>query len=147
MPIDMLKGHQLNCCSNVCFVQFSYVLSHSALCNSCVTVPDCVYRIKRGEELTYDYKFPIEDVKIPCTCGTKRCRRYLNWETSLMFALTRRRPRWWLHNLRFTAACDRVVIPFYPQLVKLMVVIVSAVVIYLFVCCVLIYLSLFAAFE
>ncbi|XP_061183956.1 histone-lysine N-methyltransferase 2A-like [Saccostrea echinata] len=34
--------------------------------------------IKRGEELTYDYKFPIEEVKIPCTCGAKKCRRYLN---------------------------------------------------------------------
>ncbi|XP_068215279.1 histone-lysine N-methyltransferase 2A-like [Palaemon carinicauda] len=35
-------------------------------------------RIMRGEELTYDYKFPIEDDKIPCTCGTRRCRKYLN---------------------------------------------------------------------
>ncbi|KAL3885750.1 hypothetical protein ACJMK2_025792 [Sinanodonta woodiana] len=34
--------------------------------------------INRGEELTYDYKFPIEDVKIPCTCGSKKCRKYLN---------------------------------------------------------------------
>ncbi|OWF41440.1 uncharacterized protein LOC110462400 isoform X2 [Mizuhopecten yessoensis] len=34
--------------------------------------------IKRSEELTYDYKFPIEEVKIPCTCGQKRCRKYLN---------------------------------------------------------------------
>lgn len=35
-------------------------------------------RILCGEELTYDYKFPIEDDKIPCTCGTKRCRKFLN---------------------------------------------------------------------
>lgn len=34
--------------------------------------------IKRGEELTYDYKFPIEEVKIPCHCGSRRCRKYLN---------------------------------------------------------------------
>ncbi|GFS13736.1 histone-lysine N-methyltransferase [Elysia marginata] len=34
--------------------------------------------IKRGEELTYDYKFPIEEVKIPCSCGSRRCRKYLN---------------------------------------------------------------------
>ena len=34
--------------------------------------------IRKGEELTYDYKFPIEDVKIPCSCGTKRCKKYLN---------------------------------------------------------------------
>ncbi|KAG1664687.1 Histone-lysine N-methyltransferase 2A [Nymphon striatum] len=35
-------------------------------------------KIYQGEELTYNYKFPIEDVKIPCTCGTRRCRKYLN---------------------------------------------------------------------
>ena len=35
-------------------------------------------RIHRGEELTYDYKFPLEDVKIPCTCGSRKCRKYLN---------------------------------------------------------------------
>ncbi|KAG8538188.1 hypothetical protein GDO81_023153 [Engystomops pustulosus] len=36
--------------------------------------------IYRGEELTYDYKFPIEDAsnKLPCNCGAKKCRRYLN---------------------------------------------------------------------
>ncbi|XP_053697110.1 histone-lysine N-methyltransferase trithorax [Sabethes cyaneus] len=35
-------------------------------------------RIVQGEELTYDYKFPFEDVKIPCSCGSKKCRKYLN---------------------------------------------------------------------
>ncbi|XP_049844919.1 uncharacterized protein LOC126297780 isoform X2 [Schistocerca gregaria] len=35
-------------------------------------------RIPQGEELTYDYKFPFEDVKIPCTCGSRKCRKYLN---------------------------------------------------------------------
>ena len=35
-------------------------------------------RILRGEELTYDYKFPIEDVKIPCLCGSENCRGTLN---------------------------------------------------------------------
>ena len=25
--------------------------------------------IDAGEEVTYDYKFPIEDDKIPCLCG------------------------------------------------------------------------------
>nr|XP_039318521.1 histone-lysine N-methyltransferase 2B-like [Saimiri boliviensis boliviensis] len=37
-------------------------------------------RILRGEELTYDYKFPIEDAsnKLPCNYGGKRCRRFLN---------------------------------------------------------------------
>ena len=31
-----------------------------------------------GEEITYDYKFPIEEDKIPCTCGHPLCRKYLN---------------------------------------------------------------------
>ncbi|KAM3595774.1 uncharacterized protein V6R79_002613 [Siganus canaliculatus] len=37
-------------------------------------------KIYRGEELTYDYKFPIEDEnsKLHCNCGARRCRRYLN---------------------------------------------------------------------
>ncbi|XP_061753481.1 histone-lysine N-methyltransferase 2B isoform X4 [Nerophis ophidion] len=37
-------------------------------------------KIYRGEELTYDYKFPIEDAesKLHCNCGTRRCRRFLN---------------------------------------------------------------------
>jgi SET domain-containing protein len=25
--------------------------------------------IEEGEEVTYDYKFPIEEDKIPCLCG------------------------------------------------------------------------------
>lgn len=36
------------------------------------------YRIIPGEELTYDYKFPKEDSKIPCNCGSKRCRKTMN---------------------------------------------------------------------
>lgn len=35
-------------------------------------------RIVTGEELTYDYKFDIEENKIPCGCGAKRCRKYMN---------------------------------------------------------------------
>lgn len=40
-----------------------------------------VRKIYRGEELTYDYKFPIEDAsnKLPCNCGAKKCRKFLNW--------------------------------------------------------------------
>ncbi|CAF1127439.1 unnamed protein product [Rotaria sordida] len=34
--------------------------------------------ITRGSELTYDYSFPEEDIKIPCHCGTNKCRIYLN---------------------------------------------------------------------
>lgn len=35
-------------------------------------------RISEGEEITYDYKFPKEDKKIPCHCGSKNCRGSLN---------------------------------------------------------------------
>ncbi|XP_037076815.1 histone-lysine N-methyltransferase SETD1-like [Pollicipes pollicipes] len=31
-----------------------------------------------NEEITYDYKFPYEEDKIPCLCGTVQCRGYLN---------------------------------------------------------------------
>lgn len=34
--------------------------------------------IEAGEEITYDYKFPIEDDKIPCLCGAEACRGTLN---------------------------------------------------------------------
>lgn len=31
-----------------------------------------------NEEITYDYKFPLEDSKIPCLCGAPNCRGTLN---------------------------------------------------------------------
>ncbi|XP_053706902.1 histone-lysine N-methyltransferase SETD1A isoform X2 [Synchiropus splendidus] len=34
--------------------------------------------IAANEEITYDYKFPLEDNKIPCLCGTENCRGTLN---------------------------------------------------------------------
>ncbi|KAL0946150.1 hypothetical protein HGRIS_012413 [Hohenbuehelia grisea] len=34
--------------------------------------------IEMGDEITYDYHFPIEDNKIPCLCNTAKCRGYLN---------------------------------------------------------------------
>ncbi|XP_061072519.1 histone-lysine N-methyltransferase 2A [Conger conger] len=36
--------------------------------------------IYRGEEITYDYKFPTEAPghKLPCNCGAKTCRKFLN---------------------------------------------------------------------
>lgn len=35
-------------------------------------------KIFPGEELTYDYKFPIEEVKIKCSCGARKCKKYMN---------------------------------------------------------------------
>ncbi|XP_030592728.1 histone-lysine N-methyltransferase SETD1B-A-like isoform X2 [Archocentrus centrarchus] len=34
--------------------------------------------INVNEEITYDYKFPIEETKIPCLCGAESCRGSLN---------------------------------------------------------------------
>lgn len=34
--------------------------------------------IAAGEEITYNYKFPFEEKKIPCNCGSKRCRGSMN---------------------------------------------------------------------
>lgn len=34
--------------------------------------------IIEGEEVTYDYKFPIEDVKLKCYCGAPRCSGSMN---------------------------------------------------------------------
>jgi SET domain-containing protein len=31
-----------------------------------------------GEEITYDYKLPLEPIKIPCHCAAPECRGYLN---------------------------------------------------------------------
>lgn len=38
--------------------------------------------IQVGEELCYDYKFPLEydeSKRIPCHCGARECRGYMNW--------------------------------------------------------------------
>lgn len=39
------------------------------------------------EEITYDYKFPLEDEKIPCLCGAAQCRGFLNWTLRTILVL------------------------------------------------------------
>jgi SET domain-containing protein len=34
--------------------------------------------IAEGEEITYDYKFPLEDKKLQCYCGAPRCSGSMN---------------------------------------------------------------------
>ncbi|CAM9791490.1 unnamed protein product, partial [Discosporangium mesarthrocarpum] len=38
-------------------------------------------QVERGEELSYDYKFPLEtneEDRVPCYCGSEKCRKYIN---------------------------------------------------------------------
>ena len=34
--------------------------------------------IAAGEEVTYDYKFPVEDGSLRCTCGAPNCIGRMN---------------------------------------------------------------------
>ncbi len=34
--------------------------------------------LRADEEVTYDYKFPFEEEKLPCSCGAKNCRGRMN---------------------------------------------------------------------
>lgn len=34
--------------------------------------------LSKGEEIMYDYKLPVEDIKIICHCGASNCRGYMN---------------------------------------------------------------------
>ena len=39
--------------------------------------------IKPGEELVYDYMFPLEydeKKRIPCHCGSAKCKGFMNWD-------------------------------------------------------------------
>ena len=48
-------------------------------CGACACACACVSsKVEVGEELCYDYKFPIEDVKIACHCGAATCRGTMN---------------------------------------------------------------------
>lgn len=35
-------------------------------------------RIRRGEELTVDYRFPRDIERVPCKCGSQKCRGTIN---------------------------------------------------------------------
>ncbi|CAB1351242.1 unnamed protein product, partial [Coregonus sp. 'balchen'] len=61
-------------CEPNCYSRVILVDSHKHI------VIFALRKIYRGEELTYDYKFPIEDdsSKLHCNCATRRCRRFLN---------------------------------------------------------------------
>uniref|UniRef100_A0A336LN15 CSON013826 protein n=1 Tax=Culicoides sonorensis TaxID=179676 RepID=A0A336LN15_CULSO len=59
-------------CDPNCYSKVVDILGHKHI------IIFALRRIVQGEELTYDYKFPFEDDKIPCSCGAKKCRKWLN---------------------------------------------------------------------
>ncbi|KAL3289472.1 hypothetical protein HHI36_022895 [Cryptolaemus montrouzieri] len=59
-------------CDPNCYSKVVEILGHKHI------IIFALRRIMYSEELTYDYKFPFEEDKIPCTCGTRRCRKFLN---------------------------------------------------------------------
>ncbi|XP_013997626.2 histone-lysine N-methyltransferase 2B isoform X1 [Salmo salar] len=61
-------------CEPNCYSRVILVDSHKHI------VIFALRKIYRSEELTYDYKFPIEDdsSKLHCNCAARRCRRFLN---------------------------------------------------------------------
>ena len=38
---------------------------------------EAIKNIRKGDEITYDYNFPIEDDFLKCKCGTAKCRGYV----------------------------------------------------------------------
>ncbi|XP_078681941.1 histone-lysine N-methyltransferase SETD1B-like isoform X2 [Branchiostoma floridae x Branchiostoma belcheri] len=77
MIIDATKNGNLarfinHCCNPNCYAKIITVEGYKKI---------VIYSrrdIAVNEEITYDYKFPIEDEKIPCLCGAENCRGTLN---------------------------------------------------------------------
>ncbi|KAJ1977878.1 histone methyltransferase set1 [Dimargaris verticillata] len=61
-----------HCCQPNCTARIITVEGHKRI------VIYAKQDIDAGEEITYDYKFPIEKDKIPCLCGAEGCRGTLN---------------------------------------------------------------------
>ncbi|KAM4697671.1 histone-lysine N-methyltransferase SETD1A [Rhinophrynus dorsalis] len=75
--IDATKSGNLarfinHCCSPNCYAKVITIESQKKI------VIYSKQPIGVNEEITYDYKFPIEENKIPCLCGTENCRGTLN---------------------------------------------------------------------
>ncbi|CAL8310863.1 unnamed protein product [Arctogadus glacialis] len=61
-----------HCCTPSCYAKVITIESQKKI------VIYSKQAIAVNEEITYDYKFPLEDNKIPCLCGTENCRGTLN---------------------------------------------------------------------
>ena len=73
------KHNQAHCINHSCDPNcFTNIISHHGQKKIVIYAKK---QIGTGEELAYDYKFPIEtdpDLKIPCHCGAAICRGYMN---------------------------------------------------------------------
>ena len=89
------KGNLARFINHCCDVRPSHIFSMTSNFNFKFLQPNCYAQVitvkdekriviysKRdinvGEEVTYDYKFPIEPDKIPCLCKSPKCRGTLN---------------------------------------------------------------------
>ncbi|XP_036794683.1 histone-lysine N-methyltransferase SETD1A isoform X2 [Oncorhynchus mykiss] len=61
-----------HCCTPNCYAKVITIESQKKI------VIYSKQAIGMNEEITYDYKFPLEENKIPCLCGTENCRGTLN---------------------------------------------------------------------
>ncbi|XP_057673445.1 histone-lysine N-methyltransferase SETD1A [Corythoichthys intestinalis] len=61
-----------HCCTPNCYAKVITIESQKKI------VIYSKQAIAINEEITYDYKFPLEENKIPCLCGTENCRGTLN---------------------------------------------------------------------
>lgn len=67
-------------CSPNCYTQ---IIQHQGKKRIGIYAKRVIYQ---GEELFYDYKFPLEGDEskwIACNCGSKDCRGFMNWDNKL----------------------------------------------------------------
>eukprot|EP00960_Hanusia_phi_P027687 746962-Hanusia_phi.AAC.3 len=66
-------GHYINhCCDPNCEAKILKINGQRRI------IISAIHDVQFGEELTYDYKLPFEDKKIPCHCGAPTCRGTMN---------------------------------------------------------------------
>ncbi|XP_034415694.1 histone-lysine N-methyltransferase 2C-like isoform X10 [Cyclopterus lumpus] len=73
-PLSVIDRYINHSCSPNCITEVVTVEKENK-----IIISSC-RRIQRGEELSYDYKFDLEDDqhKIPCHCGVVNCRKWMN---------------------------------------------------------------------
>ena len=67
-----------HCCKNNAYAKVIGVDSTLGVAADKKIVVFAIRDIKAGEEITYDYKFPVEDGSLRCTCGAPNCIGRMN---------------------------------------------------------------------